>query len=402
MKRGSSGICALVAIDKPRGCSSHDIVSAVRRATGERRVGHAGTLDPFATGLIVVGIGPATRLLNLVMDDYKSYNARISFGCTTSTDDLSGEIIEIALGAASLLDFIDKPNTYSDQFLNPEFAQGLLDSFLGEQTQLPPAYSAKKIAGKKSYELARAGEKIKLSPVDIEVTKAKLVACGYGDKCFWQDRVLDIANEDFAPADENYLWSSTQDEKNLRGGLDCEFSDACMKDLPWWDVSFLVSKGTYIRALARDIGNKAGCGAFLSRLSRTSLNNITLENAIAFDDIGKLRCMDFLESVCLDPCEVLELPCYDCSDDEMTKVNNGSPIEVELEHISTSMHTETSGTNQKNIIQVPQNICVTYLGKMCGIYTLISESDAAALRRKTKYKSKLVIPGGIIGVRKAK
>ncbi len=396
MKRGSSGICALIAVDKPRGCSSHDVVSVVRRATGERRVGHAGTLDPFATGLIVIGIGPATRLLNFVMDEFKTYNARISFGCSTLTDDLSGEIV----GDDSSLDFAGKDSEFYAELLNLEFASDILSGFLGKQEQLPPYFSAKKFAGKKSYELARAGEEIELTPVNIEVRCAKLAAYGHGEKCLWQDSGSDIA--DNSSLVENSLWGNSQDNNNLRGGLDSEFWDLRMKDLPWWDVCFSVSKGTYIRALARDIGKKVGCGAFLSRLRRTSLDNIPLKSAIAFDDIEKLKNIEFLESVCLNPCEVLGLPSYECSDVDMEKVRNGAPIEVRLEDVCANMRADISGGVPNVDANAPQNLCITHLRKLRAIYTIASDSsdsDASNFVDKAKYKSKLVIPGGIIGVK---
>lgn len=194
MKRGDSGMCLVVGVDKPEGKSSHDVVNACRRIFGERRVGHTGTLDPLATGALVVCVGPATRLDAYMVGHDKTYDVRISFGAATDTDDKLGEVIRT----------LDVPA----QVCDPEFAQVILSGFVGKQKQMPPAYSAIKKGGVKACDAARKGNVIALEPRDIEVYSAEL---------------LDL-------------------ERDPRA------------DSIWWDVRFSVSKGTYIRALARDVG----------------------------------------------------------------------------------------------------------------------------------------------------
>ncbi len=339
------------------------MVSAVRRATGERRVGHAGTLDPFATGLLVVGIGPATRLSNFAMDDFKTYSARISFGCSTSTDDLSGEI------AADAPDSIDPGDATLADLTDPGFAQDVLNGFLGEQMQLPPAYCAKKVAGKKAYELAREGAFAELERSAIVVRSAKLLACGRGDDGTWS-------------------------AENVRGGLDTGFSDARMATLPWWDVEFSVSKGTYIRALARDIGQHVGCGAFLSKLRRTALGCICVADAVPFDDLGELGDAEFLRSACLDPCKVLGLPVCACLSDDIVRIGNGAPITVRLESIDFSYCAGGGGTAPA----AAQSICMVHGQKLHAIYTADIGQLAAYPSGAVQYACKLMIPGGVIGV----
>ncbi len=410
MKRGQTGICALVAVDKPAGCSSHDVVSAVRRATGERRVGHAGTLDPFATGLLIVGIGPATRLSNFVMDDFKEYAARIAFGCSTQTDDLSGEIAGDGLAELSTDDLC--------RLADPEFARSVLDGFLGTQMQMPPAYSAKKIAGKKAYELAREGTEVELAATEVVVRAAELLHCGSGDA------------SELDGSHSASVWSG----ECSHGGLDVGFSDERMAGLPWWDVRFDVSKGTYIRALARDIGREVGCGAFLSRLRRLSLGSIGVADAVPFDDVEKLGDPDYLQSMSLDPCKVLGLSKHECTEEEIARIGNGAPLKVTLNQI------ESFGENDP--VGIPAQICMVSSGRMLAVYEaertdeaqrsaraeheksrrvhgrgvserrLLAEGQPEPLRytptahpsgssaktQAIRYKSKLVIPGGAIGV----
>ena len=145
MRRGPSAVNALLAVNKPVGMSSHDVVNRVRRAVGERRVGHAGTLDPAASGVLVVGIGQATKLLGLLTLDRKSYRARIEFGSQTDTDDAEGEVIERAEVPAELSD--------------PDIAAARLAGLVGEHDQVPPAYSVVSVGGKRAYAMAREGRR---------------------------------------------------------------------------------------------------------------------------------------------------------------------------------------------------------------------------------------------------
>ena len=138
-------------MDKPAGVSSHDVVNAVRRATGERRVGHAGTLDPFATGLLVVLVGRATRLAQYVRDEPKRYEARVRFGSETETEDLGGAV------------------TREAPLPSREALEAAALTLVGEIAQVPPAYSAKRIDDKRAYAMARTGEAVVLAPVTVRV-----------------------------------------------------------------------------------------------------------------------------------------------------------------------------------------------------------------------------------------
>lgn len=259
-KRTPSDLNLLLAVDKPVGITSHDVVSRVRRAVGERRVGHAGTLDPLASGVMIVGIGQAARLLGRITLDRKGYLARIVFGCETATDDAEGEIM--------------RTGALSEDLTSSLFARQILAEFLGEQEQIPPAYSAISIDGVRSYKRARAGEDLELPARTIEVFSAELVSIDRTD------------------------------------------------DAVAWTCSFEVSKGTYIRALARDIGRAAGSAAHIGDLRRTSSGAITSGMCLRLEDLDPQRA----RAAALDPVAVLGLRSRTLTDAELALVQNGRAI----------------------------------------------------------------------------
>ncbi len=243
-RRGATGLSGLLIIDKPAGMTSHDVVARLRRATGERRIGHAGTLDPLATGILTVLVGSATRLERYLSGQDKSYDARLAFGAETDTLDSDGAITATHPVPAAVLD--------------PDAAAVLLEGFLGPQSQMPPVYSAIKRDGVPAHRLARAGADVQMSPRDIIVHEASL-------------RTVDAESAS-------------------------------------WDVHFAVSKGTYIRSLARDIGRAAGTGAHLTALRRTSVGCIGIETAHALDDACDAAAAGELPMLFADPVPVLGYP----------------------------------------------------------------------------------------------
>lgn len=278
-RKRTSALNCLIAVDKPVGITSHDMVSRVRRLVGERRVGHAGTLDPLASGVMVVGIGQATRLLGRLTLDEKSYVARIAFGAETATDDAEGEITTEA--------------PVDERLFDPAFASQLLEGFLGPQMQVPPAYSAIQVAGKRAYRAARAGDAIDLPARPVDVKGAQLIGIAVGD-------------EAAAPADG--------DAPEGRGSrFACKLA---------WDVAFTVSKGTYIRALARDIGRAAGSAAHVSALRRTSSGTVTLARCVPEEALPGLD-----ESAwALDPLAALGIPRADLPEDARADVLCGRAV----------------------------------------------------------------------------
>jgi len=239
-------------IDKPPGWTSFDVVGFVRKQARQQdpankkiKVGHAGTLDPFATGLLIVGVGrEATKRLDEFKGMPKTYIATIQFGATSDTYDIDGVItpyspvviptstvIPAQAGIQSPVQPLD-PGSRSGMTSVDEI-KDILKQFTGKQNQIPPMYSAKKINGKKLYELARAGITIERQPSEIEIYDIKLL---------------------------EYTW-------------------------PVLKIEVHCSTGTYIRSLAHDIGQKLGVGAYCSALVRTSIGEYKLANALSTDKI---------------------------------------------------------------------------------------------------------------------
>lgn len=213
----------LVVVDKPAGLTSHDVVARVRRLAGTRRVGHAGTLDPMATGVLLVGVGKATRLLGHLALNDKAYDATVRLGETTSTDDAEGELL--ARSPAGQL---------TDELLAGAFA-----AQCGTLVQIPPQVSAIKVGGRRAYTLARAGQQVELAGREVTVHRLDVLAVR---------RPPDGATVDV-------------------------------------DVAVVCSSGTYIRAIARDAGAALGCGGHLSALRRTRVGPYALDRAGTLEEL---------------------------------------------------------------------------------------------------------------------
>jgi tRNA pseudouridine55 synthase len=224
-RKGPAGPGGLIVVDKPAGKTSHDVVGAIRRIAGTRRVGHAGTLDPMATGVLVVGVERATRLLNhLVLTD-KSYLATIRLGAATSTDDAEGELL--AERDAS--------------HVSKAAIQAGLTELTGEILQRPATVSAIKVDGQRAYQRVRSGEQVQLAARPVTVSRFALLA------------------------EPEYLGSHC----DLRVEVDC-------------------SSGTYVRALARDLGERLGVGGHLTALRRTRVGPFGLDQALTLAELGEL------------------------------------------------------------------------------------------------------------------
>ena len=206
----------LLLVDKPAGMTSHDVVDRARRALRTKRVGHAGTLDPFATGLLVLLVGRATRLLPYVDGEPKVYDATIRFGAETNTDDLTGEVVRTAAPPP------------------PDAIPRALGALTGSIDQVPPAFSAKQVDGRRAYVAARRGEALELPPVRVRVDSWTLEG-----------------------------W----DGDDLRATIVC-------------------AGGTYIRALARDLGRATGSAAHLVALRRVASGRFNASDAVSVDAIS--------------------------------------------------------------------------------------------------------------------
>ena len=215
------GMHGVLVVAKPAGPTSHDVVALVRRLAATRRIGHGGTLDPFASGVLPLFLGGATRLVEYHLADDKAYRATICLGAASTTDDLDGELTPMA-----------GPTPDRARF------EAALATFLGRQEQRPPDYSAVQVAGRRAYAMARAGEAVELPSRTVEI------------------KALDVLD-----------WNDADPER------------------PYAIVDVRCSAGTYVRAIARDLGARLGCGAYLGGLVRTASGPFTLDAALTLDAI---------------------------------------------------------------------------------------------------------------------
>ena len=248
----------LVIVDKPAGITSHDVVSRCRRFFGTRKVGHAGTLDPMATGVLVIGIERATKILGLLTASQKSYAATIRLGQTTSTEDAEGEVLE----------------TTSAAHITDSQIAAAIAGLRGDIAQVPSAVSAIKVAGKRSYQLAREGHVVELPARPVRIERFELLAVR---------------------------------------------RDGPFVDL---DVEVDCSAGTYIRALARDVGSELGVGGHLTALRRTRAGSFGLDQARTLEELGESPRLSY----CLDDACLQTFPRRDLTADEALDVSHGRSL----------------------------------------------------------------------------
>jgi tRNA pseudouridine55 synthase len=211
----------VLLVDKPGGMTSHDVVDRMRRILRMKRIGHAGTLDPMATGLLIILVGKATKLSQYLMSLDKEYEGTIRLGETTDTQDADGDVVA----------------TRPVPALTEAQVQEMMQTFIGDQYQTPPMFSAKKIAGVPLYKLARKGQEVEREPRFIRISSFVLTR--------------------FAPPD--------------------------------FDVRLRCSKGTYVRTIAHDLGEKIGCGAHLAALRRTATDRFHVNQAVSLDALETME-----------------------------------------------------------------------------------------------------------------
>jgi tRNA pseudouridine55 synthase len=249
----SVGPDGIVVVDKPAGMTSHDVVSRVRRLAGTRKVGHAGTLDPMATGVLVVGVERATRLLTYLVGAEKSYDATIRLGASTVTDDAEGALLERAPAGAV------------EAVTDEQVLAGISD-LTGTLDQVPSAVSAVKVDGRRAYARVRAGEEVVLASRSVTVSRFDLLAV----------RRSVLVPPPPAPAPAEPEPAAVPRVGDVQSGP--------VVDL---DVSVDCSSGTYVRALARDLGAALGVGGHLTALRRTRVGPYALDAARTLEELGE-------------------------------------------------------------------------------------------------------------------
>ena len=256
-------IHGIINVYKEKGFTSHDVVAKLRGIVGQKKIGHTGTLDPDATGVLPVCLGKATKLCDLLTDKNKTYEAVLLLGKTTDTQDITGEVLE----------------EKSTEALTEEKVREAIEGFIGDYEQIPPMYSALKVNGKKLYELAREGKVIE--------RKARPV------------KILDIQILEI--------------------------------DLPKVRMEVSCSKGTYIRTLCHDIGEKLGCGGCMESLMRTRVSTFRIEDAKTLDEIETLKQEGKLAEL-LVPIDAM-FPFYPkitVKDDWKAFAKNGNPLDLKM------------------------------------------------------------------------
>jgi len=263
-------------VDKPAGMTSHDVVASVRKLAGTRRVGHTGTLDPFATGVLVVLVDKATRLMQFLSASEKEYEAVIRLGYATDTGDITGRPLPTNATAPAA------------ERLAKQEIEAAIASLRGEIEQVPPMYSAKKFQGRKLYELARRGQQIERQAALVKV------------RAF---------------------------EAMEKGGVFTKLNDDGTCDLT---VRVVCSAGTYVRTLADDLGKRLGIGAHLAELRRTCAGHFKMEQANSLSRLRDLAAAHSLNEAVISPDQILSyLPALNLGDDEVRRISNGIDVQCE-------------------------------------------------------------------------
>jgi tRNA pseudouridine55 synthase len=247
----------LVVVDKAGGMTSHDVVARVRRLAGTRKVGHAGTLDPMATGVLVLGLERATRLLGHLMLTDKAYDATVRLGATTTTDDAEGEVVATA----------------STEAVTDDAVREALTRFVGEIEQVPSAVSAIKVDGRRAYDRVRAGEQVELAARSVRIDEIT---------------VREIRGDDV-------------------------------------DITVRCSSGTYIRAIARDLGERLGVGGHLVALRRTAVGPYTLDVAHTLEQLEQEFAVLPISAAARQA-----FPSLDLDEEQATDVGFGRKLEIDL------------------------------------------------------------------------
>ena len=252
----------ILVIRKEKGYTSHDVVAKLRGILHMKKIGHTGTLDPAAEGVLPVALGKGTRLVELLTEKEKTYEAVLRLGVSTDTQDMTGAVLS------------EKPVTVTE-----EEVREAVGSFVGEQQQVPPMYSALKVNGKKLYELAREGKTIERKPRPV---------------VFYEIRILDM-------------------------------------ELPLVRISVTCSKGTYIRTLCNDIGEKLGCGGAMEELLRTRSGNFTLEESMTLSQVEEAVADETIGEKLVSIEDVLSMyPALICTPEGDRLLGNGNPVPEEL------------------------------------------------------------------------
>ncbi len=292
----------IVNLLKPPGPTSHDMVQKMRRLTKQKRIGHAGTLDPGACGVLVIGIGKGTRILEYLLDQKKTYITEVVFGSSTTTADAYGEVIESKKGS-----------------ITKKQLEKVINEFIGQLEQIPPMASAVKIGGRKLYELLREGQVIDRKPRQIEIYSLKIIQAP--DIIYAGDRVVMEAQ---------------------------------------------VSKGTYIRTLCQDIGERLGLPAHMGFLLRTASGGLNINNSLLLEEVCNK--LNKKEEFLIPPDQALNFSRVFAREDKEKALRNGQTLNVDDVTFSTQL-------NQDELVRL-----YSASNEFVGIYRFLVQDDKPILK----------------------
>ncbi len=254
----SQELFGVLNVYKPMGVTSRDVVNTVQRLIRPTKCGHAGTLDPMATGVLLIGIGPATRLVTMLQDGAKTYVAEFMLGQTSDTDDSTGKV-----------DHMPTPTVLP----TAEFINARLQSMTGGVSQVPPNFSAVHVDGQRAYDMARRGEKVELAAKNVEIHSIRLLTCAW----------------------------------------------------PRLELEIICGSGTYIRSIARDLGNDLGCGGLMSRLERTRIGVFGSKEAIPASDLT----LASIQAALFPAVSIVQhLPQYHCTPEDVASLLCGRVLRI--------------------------------------------------------------------------
>ncbi|HWQ35938.1 MAG TPA: tRNA pseudouridine(55) synthase TruB [Blastocatellia bacterium] len=302
----------ILVIDKPADWTSHDVVAKVRKLMRTRRVGHTGTLDPFATGVLVVCLNRATRLAQFLTGDDKEYLATVRFGYATDTGDLTGT----ATGPVT-----------DARHLTAEMIEAALAPLRGRIRQIPPMYSAKKVGGVKLYEMARRGEEIERAAIEVEIKELELLPV----------RSLREREQPARLSDEAGRLGTTAPVPEAGEQAAC--APGCVD----FELRVVCSSGTYIRALAEDIGKALGIGAHLAQLRRTRAGRCDLSRAVTLERLAELAEAGRTQEALSSMAEALAMPEVRLNADEAARVAHGNAVRRAVDYPAGTLLQLTDG-----------------------------------------------------------
>lgn len=305
----------VLIIRKEQGYTSNDVVAKMRGICRQKKIGHTGTLDPNAEGVLPVCLGNATKLCDMLTDRSKEYIAELTLGIATDTQDIWGQVLT------------DSGERWRE--LSWEEIEKTVASFQGEGQQIPPMYSALKVNGKRFYELARAGTVIERKAREIEIEEIELLPPEGCPETMAHQAV-------------------------------------CFSMLPKLRIRVVCSKGTYIRTICHDIGEKLGCGAAMSSLVRTRVGNFRLEDAHTLSEIEKIRDSGGLESVLIPVDECFrEYPAVTVGEDAVRFVKNGNELQLSMVEMAGDIGNGFDRLPEENPVRIYDKDGIFY-----GVYLL--------------------------------